>query len=174
MRLIGKLKEEVEKAETKEEKKELIEEAGMELDDEELEQVAGAYPRLPQQVLDILVSDLRIYRYSRVYFACGIFHFAALERISLSRHLRPFRGAPGQVPRRPCPGASPIAAADWRAAMDDPVLGIRLDVRRLSSEPPLLRFRPAAISSERCRPLSCWRLWCTCAGSSCPSAWSSR
>ena len=41
MRLIGKLKEEVEKAETREEKKELIEEAGMELDDEELEQVAG-------------------------------------------------------------------------------------------------------------------------------------
>ena len=41
MRLIGKLKEEVEKAETKEEKKELIEEAGMELDDEELEQIAG-------------------------------------------------------------------------------------------------------------------------------------
>ena len=41
MKLIGKLKEEVEKAETKEEKKVLIEEAGMELDDEELEQVAG-------------------------------------------------------------------------------------------------------------------------------------
>ena len=43
MRLIGKLKEEVEKAETKEEKKVLIEEAGMELDDEELEQVAGGF-----------------------------------------------------------------------------------------------------------------------------------
>lgn len=41
MRLVGRLKEEVEKAETKEEKKVLIEEAGMELDDEELEQVAG-------------------------------------------------------------------------------------------------------------------------------------
>ena len=41
MRLVGRLKEEVEKAETREEKKELIEEAGMELDDEELEQVAG-------------------------------------------------------------------------------------------------------------------------------------
>ena len=43
MRLIGKLKEEVEKAETAEAKKELIEEAGMELDDEELEQVAGGF-----------------------------------------------------------------------------------------------------------------------------------
>ena len=43
MRLIGKLKEEVEKAETKEEKKVLIEEAGMELNDEELEQVAGGH-----------------------------------------------------------------------------------------------------------------------------------
>ena len=41
MRLVGRLKEEVEKAETAEKKKELIEEAGMELDDEELEQVAG-------------------------------------------------------------------------------------------------------------------------------------
>ena len=41
MKLIGELKEKVEKAETKEEKKALIEEAGMELDDEELEQVAG-------------------------------------------------------------------------------------------------------------------------------------
>ena len=44
MRLVGRLKEEVEKAETKEEKKVLIEEAGMELDDEELEQVAGGMP----------------------------------------------------------------------------------------------------------------------------------
>ena len=41
MRLVGRLKEEVEKAETAEAKKELIEEAGMELNDEELEQVAG-------------------------------------------------------------------------------------------------------------------------------------
>ena len=41
MKLIGELKEKVEKAETKEETKALIEEAGMELDDEELEQVAG-------------------------------------------------------------------------------------------------------------------------------------
>lgn len=41
MKLTGKLKEEVEKAETIEEKKSLIEDAGMELTDEELEQVAG-------------------------------------------------------------------------------------------------------------------------------------
>lgn len=41
MELTGKLKEQVEKAETKEEKKSLIEDAGMELTDEELEQVAG-------------------------------------------------------------------------------------------------------------------------------------
>lgn len=45
MELTGKLKEEVEKAETKEEKKRLIEDAGMELTDEELEQVAGGLPR---------------------------------------------------------------------------------------------------------------------------------
>ena len=47
MRLVGRLKEEVEKAETAEKKKELIEEAGMELDDEELEQVAGGSYYMP-------------------------------------------------------------------------------------------------------------------------------
>lgn len=41
MKLTGKLKEEVEKAETKEEKKSLIQDAGIELSDEEMEQVAG-------------------------------------------------------------------------------------------------------------------------------------
>ena len=41
MKLIGKLKEQVEKAENKEQAKELIAEAGMKLTDEELDQVAG-------------------------------------------------------------------------------------------------------------------------------------
>ena len=41
MKLTGKLKEQVEKAETKEEKKNLIEDAGMELTDEELDMIAG-------------------------------------------------------------------------------------------------------------------------------------
>ena len=41
MELTGKLKEQVEKAETKEEKKSLIEDAGMELTDEEMDEVAG-------------------------------------------------------------------------------------------------------------------------------------
>ena len=41
MELTGKLKEQVEKAETKEEKKSLIEDAGMELNDEELDQISG-------------------------------------------------------------------------------------------------------------------------------------
>lgn len=41
MRLIGKLKENVEKAENKEQAKELIAEAGMELTDEEMDQIAG-------------------------------------------------------------------------------------------------------------------------------------
>ena len=40
MILIGKLKENVEKAENKEEAKKMIAEAGMELTDEEMEQVA--------------------------------------------------------------------------------------------------------------------------------------
>ena len=41
MKLTGKLKEDVEKAENKEQAKELIAEAGMELTDEEMDQVAG-------------------------------------------------------------------------------------------------------------------------------------
>ena len=41
MKLIGKLKEDVEKAETREEAKKVIKEAGMELTDEELGQVDG-------------------------------------------------------------------------------------------------------------------------------------
>jgi hypothetical protein len=41
MRLIEKLKDKVEKAETKQETKEIIKDAGMELTDEKLTQVAG-------------------------------------------------------------------------------------------------------------------------------------
>jgi len=41
MKLTGNLKKQVEKAETKDEKKSLIENAGMLLSDEELDQVAG-------------------------------------------------------------------------------------------------------------------------------------
>ena len=43
MKLIGELKEKVEKTETKEEVKKVIEDAGMELTDEEMEQVAGGW-----------------------------------------------------------------------------------------------------------------------------------
>ena len=46
MKLTGILKDKVSKAETKEEKKDIIAQAGMELTDEELENVAGgARPR---------------------------------------------------------------------------------------------------------------------------------
>ena len=41
MKLIGELKEKVEKAESKEQARILIEEAGIELTDEEMDQVAG-------------------------------------------------------------------------------------------------------------------------------------
>ena len=41
MELTGELKEKVEKAESKEEAKKIIEDAGMELTDEELDMVAG-------------------------------------------------------------------------------------------------------------------------------------
>ena len=39
--LIGKLKEKVEKAKTKDEKKKIIEEAGIRLDSDELEKIGG-------------------------------------------------------------------------------------------------------------------------------------
>ncbi len=41
MKLTGELKEQVEKAETKEEKKKLLEDAGIKLTDDELDKVAG-------------------------------------------------------------------------------------------------------------------------------------
>ena len=43
MQLTGELKEKVEKAETKEDAKKILAEAGVELTDEELEQVAGGW-----------------------------------------------------------------------------------------------------------------------------------
>ncbi len=43
MKLTGKLKEQVEQTSTKEEAKKIIEEAGMELTDEEMNQVAGGF-----------------------------------------------------------------------------------------------------------------------------------
>ncbi len=43
MKLIGELKKQVESTNTKEEAKDVIENAGMELTDDELEQVAGGY-----------------------------------------------------------------------------------------------------------------------------------
>lgn len=52
MKLIGELKEKVEKAENREEAKKIIEEAGMELTDEEMNQVAGG--RLPHD-FDLLL-----------------------------------------------------------------------------------------------------------------------
>ncbi|MCR4903409.1 MAG: hypothetical protein K6A23_11175 [Butyrivibrio sp.] len=41
MKLVGELKEKVEKTETKEEAKELIKKAGMDLTDEEMDEVSG-------------------------------------------------------------------------------------------------------------------------------------
>ncbi len=43
MKLVGKLKEKVEKAESKEEANKLIREAGMELTDEEIDGVSGGW-----------------------------------------------------------------------------------------------------------------------------------
>ena len=46
MKLIGNLKKQVEETTSKEEAKEVIEKAGMELTDEELDQVAGGFTGL--------------------------------------------------------------------------------------------------------------------------------
>ena len=47
MKLIGELKDKVEKAENQEEAKKIIKDAGMELTDEEMDQVAGGSARGP-------------------------------------------------------------------------------------------------------------------------------
>ena len=47
MKLVGLLKDKVDKAETKEEKKDIIKEAGIELTDEELDGVAGGFILIP-------------------------------------------------------------------------------------------------------------------------------
>ena len=53
MELTKELKEKVEKAKTKEEAKKILEEAGMALDDEEVEQVAGGidWEKLARRVI---------------------------------------------------------------------------------------------------------------------------
>jgi hypothetical protein len=51
MKLVGELKNKVEKAENQEEAKKIIEKAGMELTDEELDQVAGGrHIKLPDRL----------------------------------------------------------------------------------------------------------------------------
>ena len=48
MKLVGELKDKVEKAENQEKAKEIIKEAGMELTDDELDQVAGGGGYIPR------------------------------------------------------------------------------------------------------------------------------
>ena len=50
MKLVGELKDKVEKAETIGEAKEIIKDAGMELTDEEMDQVAGG-PRVINEII---------------------------------------------------------------------------------------------------------------------------
>ena len=52
MKLTGKLKEQVEQAKDKVEAKKIIEEAGMQLTDDELDQVAGG-----KKVRNVLITD---------------------------------------------------------------------------------------------------------------------
>ena len=49
MELSKELKEKVEKAQSREEAKKIIEEAGVILDDAELDQVAGGLPKFPKR-----------------------------------------------------------------------------------------------------------------------------
>ena len=53
MKLTRELKEQVEKAESVEEKRQLIEDAGMELSDEELELIAGGLGNLKNPIVYI-------------------------------------------------------------------------------------------------------------------------
>ena len=58
MKPVGRLKEDVEQAETKEEKRELIENAGMELDDEELDQIAGGRDLLSPSYYEMRFANM--------------------------------------------------------------------------------------------------------------------
>jgi len=62
MKLTGLLKDKVEAVETKEEKKAIISEAGMELTDEELEGIAGGYD----------VQDRFVYKLAILHGECYI------------------------------------------------------------------------------------------------------
>ena len=55
MKLIGKLKGDLEKAENKEEAKTIIEKAGMELTDEEMDQVAGGGTMKPISEINSMI-----------------------------------------------------------------------------------------------------------------------
>ena len=56
MKLVGKLKEKVNKAETKEQAKEIIADAGMELTDEEMNKVAGGQSRIDEDIRKALAN----------------------------------------------------------------------------------------------------------------------
>ena len=58
MQLIGKLKNKVDQAASKEEARELIEQAGVKLTDEELEMVSGGGPRPIEKVELIYHKDM--------------------------------------------------------------------------------------------------------------------
>ena len=62
MKLVGKLKEKVDKTKSLEEAKEVIREAGMELTDIEMEQVAGGgSSSAPSEVFDALFHKRELY-----------------------------------------------------------------------------------------------------------------
>ena len=60
MKLVGELKKQVEETKNKEEAKEILEKAGMELNDEELEQVVGGMKIISNKSKKILNPLLRL------------------------------------------------------------------------------------------------------------------
>ncbi len=72
MKLIGNLKKQVEETKNKEEAKEVIEKAGMELTDEELDLVAGGFNPFLDKKCELCGSE---YTYvcidGRQHFVCG-------------------------------------------------------------------------------------------------------
>ena len=67
MKLIGELKEKVEKAENQEEAKKIIKDAGMELTDEEMNQVAGGTTTILMLSSDNRIQQGKLMRWNHMH-----------------------------------------------------------------------------------------------------------
>ena len=93
MKLIGDLKEKVENAKTKEEARDTIKEAGMLLDDDELELVSGGGMEKTEDKFPCIYCDGKYHEMVRIYpysVRCNGMVYKNMERYLCSRTMRSF------------------------------------------------------------------------------------